>query len=135
MTLWFSDEIKDKYEKLIVSDVSRYLPGAALSDIPKLEDNDLTGLINSASVFALADNHKKKTIAYEIATRVIELTQSHKGEFTIAAEFILTRLGNFPGRTLLRDRYLDGKGFRLPLYLKLEEIVKEEQNSVCIYND
>ena len=136
MINWPSEEIKVLYEKLIIFNVARYLPGECSTELPTPSTDHLTRLVNVASIFSLSDDHEEKTIAYEIATRSLEMAESRTQAFAVAAEFILTRLGNFPGRELLRKRFFnsDEESFLLPLYLKCEELLKEKENAVNIFS-
>lgn len=135
MTVWPSKEIEFLYRRLIVSDVARHIPGKSLNEINSLTDKELITMVNIASILALDDDPEKRTFAYEIVTRVLELAGESKLHFATATEFILVRLGNFPCRELLRQRYLDSfyNSSQLPLCLKLEEIVKEKENSTHIF--
>jgi hypothetical protein len=134
MIIWPSEEIKKLYEKLIIWHVGMQIPGKASVEPTCLSEHELSLLINFASLFALTDDHEKKTVAYEIITRVVEISDTNKSAFATAAEFILARLGNFPGRQLLRQRRrsFSETQYKLPLYLRLEEKVKESQNAVMI---
>lgn len=70
--------------------------------------------------------------AYDVATRLAELFGTSDPGITRATEFILSRLGNFPGRDLLRTQFLirnDAPKLRSPC-LKLEELVRESENTV-----
>lgn len=136
MVNWHNEEIKRLYKKLIIANVAQHLPGKPLTELPNPSENELSYLVNIASIYSISDNPEEKTIAYEIATRALDLVNDRSQEFAIAAEFILTRLGNFPGRELLRKRVSNYRenSYLLPIFLKYEELLKENQNKVNIYD-
>src|SRR5438132_14116493 len=93
------------YERLLVVDVLRRLPGkASLKDV-RLSEDDIRKLLGVASALALEDGAKERTRGYEIATRAVRLPEGRNPVFIRAAEHVLARLGNFPGRRLLRHRF------------------------------
>lgn len=70
--------------------------------------------------------------AYDVATRVAEAFGEANPGIARAAEFILSRLGNFPGRELLRSTFsLANEVVRLNApCLTLETLVHEAENTV-----
>jgi len=101
-----SPELESLYARLLVADVQSVLPGLPTEQSTGMADSDFARLISAASSLALSENSAEKTLAYEIATRIIELRGDFVPAFLSAAELILSRLGNFPGRQLLFERYL-----------------------------
>ena len=127
-----ADQIAVLYDRLLVIDVCRQLPGHTISEQEPLCDLDYRRLMAAASWLALSEDNADRTAAYEIATRIVELTQRADDRLVQAASAILSRLGNFPGRTLLRKRYAaPGGNIELsPVYLALETIARECENTV-----
>ena len=115
------------YEKLIIADVKQQLPGSSITPIEVPDDNELSRLIALASCFALSDEIEKKEIAYEVATRTLEIKESGLPAIVSAAEVILARLGNFPGRKLLLNNY--GR-YKKNCYLSVEIASHEIENTV-----
>jgi len=92
-------------DKLVAASIRRELPGRAVErQLSGLTSRDYIRLVNEAARLALSEEPGARTIAYEIATHALALS---KGDKTLvrAVEFILARLGNFPGQQLLRTRY------------------------------
>src|SRR6266849_2270259 len=100
-----SAELSALYKSLLIADVSELLPGGAPQSQVSLSDQELIRLVGAASRLALSTDASDKTIAYEIATRIVQLRRLSSEAFISAAELILARLGNFPGRQLLQSRY------------------------------
>lgn len=80
-------------------------------------------------MLSLSDEPNDTSLSYEIITRLIEYTKSDCNRVISAADLIFSRLGNFPGRTLLRDRHLDSHGTSISPSLKLECIAREAENT------
>ncbi len=75
----------------------------------------------------MKDGHAERTLAYEIATRATTLMGSEYPGFVHAAELILARLGNFPGRDLLKHRF--GATSNQSALLRLEMRMREIENT------
>lgn len=105
MAVELSEELLLLSDKLVAASIRRELPGRAIErQLSGLTSSDYIRLVNEAARLALSDEPEARTVAYEIATHALALS---KGDKTLvrAVEFILARLGNFPGRELLRARY------------------------------
>jgi len=95
------------YERLILNDCRRYVPGlTGLTEA--FPEEDLRLLILNASMLAMQASGSREGArasrrAYDIATRLPEFANGSSASMLIAADYILTELGNFPGRTLLRS--------------------------------
>ncbi len=125
---WFTDLVR----KLLIADLATQLPGTAQSPVAAITADDARRLLGRASVLSLSDEQPQRAIAYEIATRLIELSEGRVPGLVSAADLILSRIGNFPGRSLLRKRYVgrtDGVP-AVPARLKLERIGRELENTV-----
>lgn len=132
MAWTFSGEVRPLFDKLLAADVARQLPGEPVETVPEPTDEELGRLLTVASRLALDDIPDAWAAAYEIATRTVEIRQSASPVFVSVAELILSRLGNFPGRELLRRRYHDGGRNRsaLTACLLLEALAREVENTV-----
>lgn len=116
------------YKKLLVADVRAQLPGTPLEPVEALTDSDLRTLLITASGLALSEDSDEKTLAYEIATRIIELLNPPDPEILATADLILSRLGNFPGCSLLISRHDFSR--EIPAYLKLEALTRDAENRI-----
>lgn len=80
---------------------------------PELGDEGLARLLNSAGVFALADDEESRDLAQQIA--VFASLAFDSPEVRGAAVHILSGLGNFPGLKKVQPQSLDGLGFHTHL--------------------
>lgn len=87
-----------------------------------------------ASILSLSDSAEDKTLSYEIITRLIELGGVNKDNLLNFAEVIMSRLGNFPARQLLQQRF-DYNNKNKSSYLKLECLSREIENSIFINDE
>src|SRR5690349_15910782 len=104
-------DLISSYYRLIQAHVASELPrtSAALPQPPS--DRELARLLFAAGALALSSDGEERSVAFEIATRVVQVLSPVLPSFVQAAQLVLTRLGNFPGRQLLRDRYPDSAVF------------------------
>jgi len=126
---WFPDLLR----KLLVADLAGQLPGATPTDLPQITEEDARRLLGRASVLSLSQEQPQRAIAYEIATRLVELFESRIPGLVSAADVVLSRIGNFPGRSLLRKRCAGGIDAvpDAPARLGLERIGRELENTVA----
>lgn len=125
-----SDDLRAAYRGLLKSDVERHLPGRTNKEMTYVADNIAGKLIAAASRLAFAPGVEERTIAYEIVTRVVEGQETKSVDIIMAAEHVLARLGNFPGRELLRRRYSISEQDQRFSLLDLEDVAREAENSV-----
>jgi len=122
------DEVK---LKLFKSSIEPQLLGSCINekelDLSVAEVRQLIGL---ASILSNSNDKEDLKSAYEIITRLIEVSFDDNPELYAAADIILARLGNFPGRTLLRSRYSLESKPKVSTWLKLESIAREVENSI-----
>lgn len=125
---WFGQA----YRRLVAADLASQLPGTAVGDAPQFTLDDGRQLLNLASVLALSDDARQLRLAYEIATRLVELFGDTSRPLVAAADFLLSRLGNFPGRVLLRRRYRRNgpTAPELPSRLHFERAAREAENTI-----
>lgn len=118
-------------EKLIIHDIIQDLPCTFHSNYEyHLSDLEVENLCKVASILSLNKEAKDQALAYEIITKLFKNFHTIYPNLYSVAHAILSRLGNFPNRTLL-DRY----GFNeINLYqssaIKLEIIARQIENSV-----
>lgn len=125
---WFPDLLR----KLLIADLAAQLPGTPPDNTPAISEDEARKLLGRASVLSLSSNQPERAIAYEIATRLIELFENSIPGLVSAADVILSRIGNFPGRRLLRRRCTTGEETvpDAPARLGLERIGRELENTV-----
>ncbi len=125
---WFRDLLR----KLLVADLAGQLPGTSLTDLPQITEQDARRLLGRASVLSLSPELPDRAIAYEIATRLVEVFENGSPGLISAADVILSQIGNFPSRSLLRKRRAGGMDTipDAPARLRLERIGRELENTV-----
>lgn len=134
MTETASREFLDAYSRLIVSQLHARLGSLFGTDI---DTSEVRLLLQTAAIFAfdtrLEDEAKdRRAWAYDVATRLVEAFGSSNRTVIEAVDVILMRLGNFPGRTLLRERWsVDGDQHGVKsLCLDLEALAREAENTI-----
>lgn len=120
------------YRKLLIADIQSQLPDREHNVATLPTEDDARRLIGWASVLSLSTEPRDRGTAYEVVTRLLPLFSSRIGSVVSAADIILSRLGNFPGRSLLRSRYTDETGTApsAPARLRLERLGREIENTV-----
>ncbi len=122
------------YRHLLIEDIEKQLPGSRQTeniDGDELNQDDRRKLILAASFLSLSENSNERKKAYEIASRLLEI-ESDDSNLVASADIIFSRLGNFPGRTLLRQMH---PGTQVaPQLLSLERLAREFENTISIGN-
>ena len=121
-------DLDEMFNKLLLSDVTVQLPGKKAPS-EQLSIEEIRKLIGYASILALEENSKEKKIAYEICTRLIAISSGNNKSLIEVADFILSRLGNFPGRDLLRDRFSEETPL-IPALFRFERSTREVKNTI-----
>jgi hypothetical protein len=126
-----SPEIAADCRRLFVLDLQRQLPGVPTEDLETLSPRQLGRLMTAASRLALSTAPEDRTLAYDLVTRAASTSGSLLPGLTAAADFVLARLGNFPGRKLLRERQGDGSDLhsRMTALLRMESLAREAENT------
>ncbi len=120
------------YKQLVASDLRRELLGAEPQALPP---QDLAYLVSTASRLALSSETDSELagaecqLAYDVAVRATQSANGSRAAIAPLCEGILSRLGNFPARSLLRARTVDVQSSRDP-FLEIESRVREEENRV-----
>jgi hypothetical protein len=125
---WYSED----FRRLLLADIASQLPGTSTTEIAAFPQEDAWRLLRFASALALSDDTRQLKESYEIVSRLIELFGDELPAMVAAADLIFSRLGNFPGRTLLRNRYRPNgiNAPALPQSLFLERLAREAENTI-----
>jgi hypothetical protein len=121
------------YQHLIVADVKKQLGSLFVPD--KVSDTDAAYALSVASRLALCSDGRTESAAiaarkaYEVGIRSLGLGNGSAAQFREATDLILSRLGNFPARELLRSRANNG-GNQSTVTLSLEILAREFENRV-----
>ena len=119
------------YRDIVVADIKRQLSPLFVPD--ELAEEDIAYALSVASRLALAgsgsttESAEAARKAYDVAIRTVGLGNGSGRAFRGASELILGRLGNFPARTLLRERYPSADE-PLPTLSALEILAREFEN-------
>lgn len=122
-----TDDFQKDINKLFAHSIYHLLPAQRQSST--LTPEEIRRLIGLASILSISDEPEDLSLAYEIISRLIECDSDQKEKITQAADIILSRIGNFPGRELLRKRYKNLKDFSPALTLSLERLAREVENT------
>ena len=124
------EEFNSAYEKLVLNDMEEQLPGKAMKKIEPISDNDVRNLIGYSSLLSVSSEYTDQSLSYEIVSRLIEIKKTSDNALLMASDMLFSRLGNFPGRKLLRERYLRDASTSSPIGVSLEKIARETENTV-----
>ena len=128
--------IKTLIERLEIASVLMQLPESFESDeITSFEPRELNSLVGYSSILSLSELAEEKSLSYEIITRLLEYTAGKSEQVISAAKIIFSRIGNFPGRVLLKQRHSEFNSFDVSASLKLECVAREIENTyytICI---
>ena len=122
-------KINEVYSKLVKVSIDNMF--GVVGDL-KVGVSDIYKLLSYGSILSLSENEVDIKKAYDIVSRLLESDTQYDSNIIAACDLILSRIGNFPGRGLLRDKYNNGKSPTLNLSLSLERIGRETENT---YND
>lgn len=123
------DKFQIDIDKLFKYSVDHLLPGQR--ETAELNSEEIRRLIGVSSILSLSDEPEELALAYEVISRLVECASNDKPTIVQAADIIFSRIGNFPGRTLLRERYRELENFSPSLMLSLERIAREVENTVA----
>ncbi len=80
-------------------------------------------------MLSISERPDELSLAYEVISRLVECESENKERIAQAADIILSRVGNFPGRELLRTRHETLGSFSPSLILSLERLAREVENT------
>ncbi|MEJ6534694.1 DEAD/DEAH box helicase [Pseudoalteromonas lipolytica] len=124
-------DIDEVHCKLIKASVLMQLPNVFdVRDKVDLSKNEVTALVSYSSILSSGKGYEVNK-SYEIITKLLEY-DSQNTMIKSAAEVILSRIGNFPGRKLLEIRY--GLNNKISVPLRLEVIARESENTIYFDN-
>lgn len=130
MDIDVNENIELLIHKLETASILQQLPDSFQSNINvELDDREINSLAGYSSILSLSDEPNDASLSYEIITRLIEYTNGGCARVISAADLIFSRIGNFPGRTLLRDRYIKSPNISISPSLKLESVAREAENT------
>ena len=126
-----TENIDKLIRKLEVASIFQQLPDGLQSDNRvDFDDREINSLAGYSSILSLSDDPNDISLSYEIITRLIEYTHGDCSRVISAADLVFSRIGNFPSRTLLRDRHVDSTVASISPSLKLECIAREAENTI-----
>jgi hypothetical protein len=114
--------------QLIRITISRFLPFDEGS-LPISKD-DVSKLVMAASILSLSDFGSDVAKSYDICSRLLEEYGKEYPDLIASTDLIFSRIGNFPGRTLLRSKFSCPHDQVVPFPLAIERIAREAENSV-----
>lgn len=106
-----------------------------VSDSTVLAENTIGRLLGWASIYSLSSDKGEISKAYEIVTKLVEYTRGERDDIIAAADLVLSRVGNFPGRILLRNRHVTDKKINTPALFALESMSREAENTLFLSDD
>lgn len=121
------EDFQDDINKLFTCSILHLLPARTESKLISLAESKR--LIGLASILSISDSPDELSLAYEIISRLLESESDNKERVAQAADIILSRIGNFPGRELLRKRYEVLESFSPAIILSLERLAREVENT------
>lgn len=121
------EAFQDDINRLFVCSTLHLLPSS--NQPKKITPTESKRLIGIASILSISDKADDLSLVYEIISRLVECESDDKERIIQAADIILSRIGNFPGRELLRKRYKALEEFSPALALSLERLAREIENT------
>ena len=95
---------KELINKLVVFDISQNLHhGLELTQTYEISEEEVKLLCRIASIKSLSDDSEEQSLAYEIITKLFKNFNAKYPSLYSITYSILSRLGNFPNRELLKD--------------------------------
>lgn len=94
---------KEIINKLVVYDISKDLhSGLELARESSITEEEVEYLCKIASIKSLSDNSEDQALAYEVITKIFKNFNEEYPNLYSISYTILSRLGNFPNRELLK---------------------------------
>ncbi|KXJ57384.1 MAG: ATP-dependent DNA helicase, partial [Colwellia sp. Phe_37] len=131
MSIIQNEYINKLLNRLEVASVLLQLPASFHPDkVVDFDTREINSLVGYSSILSLSEKPSDISLSYEIITRLLEYTDGKSDRVISAAEVVFARIGNFPGRSLLRTRHSDAIKFDISAPLKLECVAREAENTV-----
>lgn len=130
LKLQVKEDFEGLVEKLEISSIRSQLFGQVDQNGIDLTEREISKLLSYASILSLSDDSSDISQTYEIITRLLEIYKGKNSYVIKGAEIILSRIGNFPGKNLLRDRYSPEQQAHVSPVLMLECLTREVENSL-----
>ena len=124
------EEFSQPLERLYKASIRGLIENEAFDNSEPLSRLEISRLIGFASSLSLSDSDSDVNLSYEIISRMLELYSTEYPQIASAADVIFSRIGNFPGRDLLRSRYTEGNNPQVSMSLSLERLAREAENSI-----
>lgn len=125
------DYLNALYEKLVkISMINIFGENSPNIKNVSLSESEVYKLLSYSSMLALSTEDDDVIKSYEIISRAVEVYGDSYSRVLASSDFILSRIGNFPGRELLRKRFLNGDSPKLNFSLALERIARETENII-----
>jgi len=124
---------KELINKLVVFDISQNLhQGLELIQTYEILEGEIEFLCKIASIKSLSESSEEQSLAYEIITKLFKnFSEKYPSLYSITYS-ILSRLGNFPNRELLKDFGFDESQLRQTPIIKIETMTREIENSISL---
>lgn len=124
---------KELINKLVVFDISQNLHhGLELIQTYEILEEEIEFLCKIASIKSLSESSEEQSLAYEIITKLFKnFSEKYPSLYSITYS-ILSRLGNFPNRELLKDFGFDESQLHQTPILKIETVTREIENSISL---
>jgi len=128
-------EFEQLYERLILSDSRACIPAFQTSDEHFTDQETRTLLLFASNLAFLSSSTRDGAIAgrraYDIATRLLNFTNGNREAVRVASDYILSQMGNFPARSLVRGEILNtSRVAAINPYLALTILARELDNGL-----
>jgi superfamily II DNA/RNA helicase len=129
-----SEAFERIYRSLLVADMQREL-GQWFPDRTRPDERDLAYALSVATRLALSgsgeepENAFAARRAYDVAVRALNFANGSSAAVSAVCDLILSRIGNFPARRLLRSQPGAESALKDP-FLGLESLVREHENKL-----
>lgn len=119
--------------KLVVFDISQNLhQGLELIENYDISEKDIEFLCKIASIKSLSEDADEQSQAYEIITKLFKNFNNKYPALYSITYSILSRLGNFPNRELLRSYGFNETELKQSPILRIETLTREIENSILL---
>ncbi|MDO6452483.1 DEAD/DEAH box helicase [Neptunomonas phycophila] len=123
-------DMENLIRKLEVVSVFKQLPESFSSDNEiTIDESEIASLLGYSSILSLSDEPEEISLSYELVTRLLEYTYGECEKVVAASEVVFSRIGNFPGRSLLRDRHSSSLSATVSPAIRLECLAREAENT------